>query len=117
MRVEVRLAGAEEAELFDPRVLAAGAGAGAGAAALSRFISRDLRRAALFRCSTPFETARSSAAMATSTSSSAPSTPSVMLRRNLVTFVLTDDLIDRLRRARIALRFASFLAEGVLASV
>jgi len=88
----------------------------AGAAVLSRFIRRDLRRAALFRCSTPFETARSRAEMAISASSSASPSPSANPRRNLVTFVLTEDLIDRLRWARTALRFASFLLEGMLAS-
>ena len=41
----------------------------AGTAALSRFISRDLRRAALLRCSTPFETARSRAETAIAPSS------------------------------------------------
>src|SRR5262249_49700179 len=35
--------------------------------------------------------------------------------RNFVTFVLTDDLIERLRCARTALRLASFLLEGMLA--
>lgn len=72
-------------------------GAGAWPAAASRFISRALRRAALLRCRTPLETARSSAAMATPTSSSAPSTPSVTPRRNLVIFVLTDERIERFR--------------------
>jgi hypothetical protein len=38
-----------------------------------------------------------------------------MPRRNFVILVLTADLIDRFRCARIALRFASFLADGVLA--
>jgi hypothetical protein len=100
----------------------AGGGAGAGAAGAdncpddwSRFISRALRRAALLRWTTPLETARSSAEMATVTSSSTPSAPSAMPRRNLVTFVLTADLIDRLRCARITLRFASFFEESLLA--
>lgn len=78
---------------FELRVSAATA----GAVALSRFIRRDLRRAALFRCSTPFETARSRAETATAASSGASSSPSVNPRRNFVIFVLTDDLMDRLR--------------------
>ena len=84
--------------LFDrvPFELLASA-ATAGAAALSRFIRRDLRRAALFRCSTPFETARSRAETAIAASSSASSSPSANPRRNFVTFVFTDDLMDRLR--------------------
>jgi hypothetical protein len=90
-------------------------GAGVCPATASRFISRALRRAALLRCRTPFETARSSAEMATPTSSSALSTPSVTPRRNLVILVLTDERIERLRWARMALRFASFLADCVLA--
>jgi hypothetical protein len=53
--------------------------------------------------------------MATTASSSMLSAPSATPRRNLVIFVLTDDLIERLRCARMALRFASFFAEGVLA--
>jgi len=74
-----------------------------------------LRRAALLRCSTPFATARSSAEIAMSTSWSTPSAPSATPRRNFVILVLTADRIDRFRWARMALRFASFLADGVLA--
>ncbi|HYW27713.1 MAG TPA: hypothetical protein VE953_26310 [Terriglobales bacterium] len=84
------------------RALFAGAAGGAEAAgacpeACSRFISRAFRRAALLRCSTPLATARSSAEIATTTSWSMPSAPSAMPRRNLVTLVLTADLIDRFR--------------------
>jgi hypothetical protein len=92
------LAAFERVVLAD--LFGAGVGAGAGvswAEAWSRFASRALRRAALLRCSTPFETARSSAEMAVTASSSTPSAPSVMPRRSLVIFVLTADLIDRLR--------------------
>lgn len=85
-------------------------------AAFNCFISRDLRRAALFRCRTPLLAARSSAATALRATSSRPSAPSPIARRNLVILVLTADLIDRLRRARAALRRASFLDEAMLAS-
>src|SRR5205823_6856631 len=83
--------------------------------ALRRFISRDLRRAAFFACSTPLATPRSSAETAVRASSSVSAAPSAAARRNFVTFVLTDDLSERLRAALTALRRASFLEEAMLA--
>jgi hypothetical protein len=90
----------------------------AALAALSRFISRDLRRATLFGWRTPFEEARSSAetavvASCAACSAASPRSPSA--RRKRVILVLTADFSERLRTARAALRRASFLEEAMLA--
>jgi hypothetical protein len=86
------------------------------AVALSRLMRRDLRRAALFRCRTPFDTPRSSAEIAATARVSTSAVPAAMPRRNLLTLVLTAERMDRLRIARRALRRASFLDEAMLAS-
>src|SRR5579875_24793 len=86
-------------------------------AALSCFMRRDLRRAALFLCRTPFLAARSSSLTAARTAAVASSTPAAGVAiawRAFVMYVFTRDLILRLRARRFCSWRMRFLAEGLL---
>lgn len=98
--------------------LAASAGASLAGAreALSRCISRDFLRAALFLCSAPLAAARSRLETAAPATSAALSGDSARARRALTIRVLTAERTARFAAARRRLARACFLAEAMLAT-
>src|SRR5262245_42615407 len=86
-------------------------------APLRSFMSRDLRRAALFRCMTPLETARSSWLIARLTASSVVGSlaSSAIASRACRIWVRTELRIGRLRRRRFSATRLLLMACFVLA--
>ncbi len=82
---------------------------------LSFFIRRDLRRAALFECSTPLRAATSSARIASRTVASLVDSPVTIWRWAFPMTVLTAERTDRLRSRRFSACRIRFLADWILA--